>query len=104
MLERDGFVDLSFSPFTQLLPDRCTPELRRVQAELGARRSFREAAWLLCMLLPCSPTNHASIRNRMHCVAAEIEVKAPEGPNDLPASTDEMVVMIDGAHIRAAPG
>jgi hypothetical protein len=25
-----GFVDLSFSPLVQLLPDRCTPELRRV--------------------------------------------------------------------------
>jgi hypothetical protein len=28
-----GFVDPSFSPLAQLLPDRCTPELRRVQAE-----------------------------------------------------------------------
>src|SRR6202046_570814 len=28
-----GFVDLSFSPLAQLFPDRCTPELRRVQAE-----------------------------------------------------------------------
>jgi len=36
-----SFVDLSFSPFTQRLPDRCTPELRRFQAELGACHSFR---------------------------------------------------------------
>jgi len=35
-----GFVDLSFSALAQLLPDRCTPELRRVQADLGARHSF----------------------------------------------------------------
>ena len=99
-----GFVDLSFSPLTQLLPDRCTPELRRIQAELGARHSFREAAQLLCMLLPFSPTNHATIRNRTHRVATEIEAEAPKAPADTPASTDEIVVMIDGAHIRAAPG
>ena len=99
-----GFVDLSFSPLAQLLPDRCTSELRCIQADLGARHSFREAAQLLSTLLPCSPTNHATIRNRTHRVAAEIEAKPPEAPNDVPAANDEIVVMIDGAHIRAAPG
>ncbi len=103
-LNEMGFVDLSSSPLAQLLPDRCTPELRRVQAELGARHSFREAAQKLSMLLPCSPANHATIRNRTHRVAAEIEDKAPEAPKDVPASNDEMIVIIDGAHIRAAPG
>ncbi len=99
-----GFVDLSFSPLAKLLPDRCTPELRRVQADLGARHSFREAARLLSTLLPCAPTNHATIRNRTHRVAAEIEAKVPDAPRDVPALNDEIVVMIDGAHIRAAPG
>jgi len=99
-----GFVDLSFSPLADLLPDRCTPELRRVQADLGARHSFREAAQLLSTLLPCSPANHATIRNRTHRIAAEIEAKAPEAPRDVPALNDEIVVMIDGAHIRAVPG
>ena len=99
-----GFVDLSFSPLAQLLPDRCTSELRCIQADLGARHSFREAAQLLSTLLPCSPTNHATLRNRTHRVAAEIEAKAPEAPKDVPAANDEIVVMIDGAHIRAAPG
>ena len=32
-----GFVDVSLSPLADLLPDRCTPELRRLQAELSAR-------------------------------------------------------------------
>ena len=99
-----GFVDLSFSPLAQLLPDRCTLELRRVRADLGARHSFREAAQLLSTLLPCSTANHATIRNRTHRIAAEIEAKAPEAPRDVPASNDEIVVMIDGAHIRAVPG
>ncbi len=85
-----GLVDLSFSPLAQLLPDRCTPELRRVQADLGARHSFREAAKLLSTLLPCSPTNHATIRNRTHRVAAEIEAKTPEAPKEAAAPNDEM--------------
>jgi hypothetical protein len=42
-----GFVDVSWSPLTELIPDRCTPELRRLQAELSARHSYREAAQLL---------------------------------------------------------
>ena len=33
-----------FSPVCALLTARCTPELERVQAELGARTAFREAA------------------------------------------------------------
>ena len=99
-----GFVDLSFSPLAQLLPDRCIPELRRIQAELGARHSFREAGRLLSTLLPCSSTNHATIRNRTHRMAEQIEATAPEAPKQAPALADEMVVMIDGAHIRAAHG
>ena len=59
-----GFVDLSFWFSSDLFPDRCTPELRLVQAELGARHSFREAGRLLSALLPCSPVNHATMRNR----------------------------------------
>lgn len=64
------FADLSFAPLSRLLPNRCTPELRRVQAELGARHSFREAARLLAALLPCSRQSHASMRNRLHRIAA----------------------------------
>src|SRR5690242_16447829 len=99
-----GFVDLSFSSLADLLSDRCTPELRRIQAGLGARHSFREAGRLLSKLLPCSPVNHATIRNRTHRVAAEIEASSNAGPVGPSLSSKEIVVMIDGAHIRAVPG
>ncbi len=46
-----------FSPVCALLSARCTPELERVQAELGARTSFRDAARILDTLLPSSPAN-----------------------------------------------
>src|SRR4051794_14348326 len=61
------------SPVCTLLTARCTPELERVQAELGARTSFREAARILETLLPASPANHENVRNRTHAVALRIE-------------------------------
>ena len=72
-LDTLGMGDLSFSPLASVLPDRCTAELRRLHADLGARHSFREAARLLKTFLPCSPPNHVSVRNRLHRVANVIE-------------------------------
>ena len=40
------------SPVCALLSARCTPELERVQAELGARTSFRDGVRILEALLP----------------------------------------------------
>lgn len=101
-----GFVDLSQSSLTNLLPDRCTPELRRLQAEMSARHSYREAARLLATLLPCEPMSHATMRHRTHRVAADLEhfgvAESTSEPDADPAP--EMVVLIDGAHIRAAYG
>jgi hypothetical protein len=101
-----GFVDVSQSPLAELLPDRCTPELRRLQAELSARHSYREAARLLSTLLPCDPVSHATMRNRTHRVAADLEQKPVVQPSPEPVidPAPEIVVLIDGAHIRAAHG
>ena len=70
---------------------------------LGARHSYREAARLLEMLLPCGPVNHATMRNRTHRVAADLEAAVSPTPESGLISTDMMMV-IDGAHIRAAHG
>lgn len=98
-----GFIDLSFLSLADLLPDRCTPESRRIQAELGAQHSFREAGRLLSKLLPCSPVNHVTIPNRTHRVAAEIGASSNADQAGSLSSKEEMM-MIDGAHIRAVPG
>ena len=103
-----GLSGVSLSPLSHLLSDRCTGELRCLQAELGARHSFREAKRLLDTFLPCSPPNHASVRNRLHRVAGRIEaveaalLPAPAVPGRRKAC-GEIVVMIDGAHLRAVP-
>jgi hypothetical protein len=97
-------VDVSQSSLTELLPHRCMPELRRLQAELGARHSFREAARLLATPLPCGPVSHATMRNRMHRVAADLEAAVSPKLEPDPERPAEIMMAIDGAHIRAAHG
>lgn len=103
------------SPVCALLTARCTPELERVQAELGARTSFREAARILDSLLPASPANQESVRTRTHAVALRIEsddrqaaaevAAVPHKPDKAAAAdASRPIVMLDGAYIRAMPG
>ncbi len=103
------------SPVYALLTARCTPELERVQAELGARTSFRDAARILEALLPASPANQESVRTRTHAVALQLEaddrqaaaeVTAVQDGPDKAAAADASrpTVMLDGAYIRAVPG
>ncbi len=104
-----------FSPVCTLLSARCTPELERVQAELGARTSFRDGARILEALLPVSPANHESLRTRTHAVALQLEAADRQAAAEITAVRDERgdaaaadagrpVVMLDGAYIRAVPG
>ncbi len=108
-------AEVTVSPVGALLTARCTPELERVQAELGARTSFRDAARILETLLPVSPAAHESVRTRTHAVALRIEaadrqaateVMAVRDAPDKAAAADEHrpIVMLDGAYIRAVPG
>jgi len=104
-----------FSPVCALLTGRCTPELERVQAELGARTSFRDGARILEALLPVSPANYESLRARTHAVALQLEVDDRQAAVEVMAIRDKPakaaaadaarpVVMLDGAYIRAVPG
>ncbi len=108
-------AEATVSPVCALLTARCTPELKRVQAELGARTSFRDGLRILEALLPVSPANHESLRTRTHVVAQQLATadrqaaaKVMPVPNK-PAKTaaadaSRPVVMLDGAYIRAVPG
>lgn len=61
------------SPLARFFPDRSTPELRRLQAEIGARYSFREAARILETFTPCEKQVNTSVRNRPGKVVRNIE-------------------------------
>jgi len=108
-------AEVTVSPVCALLSARCTPELERVQAELGARTSFRDAARILDTLLPSSPASQESVRNRTHAVALQLEVADRQAAAEITAVRDDTakaaaadasrpVVMLDGAYIRAVPG
>ncbi len=65
-----GTPGATVSPVCELLRGaRCTPELERVQAELGARTSFREAARIwprCCRSGPLCCTDRRSGRTKPH--------------------------------------
>jgi len=103
------------SPVCALLTARCTPELKRVQAELGARTSFRDGVRILEALLPVSPANQEGVRTRTHAVALQLEAADRQAAAEITAVRDDTakaaaadasrpVVMLDGAYIRAVPG
>ncbi len=89
-----------------LMAGRATPELERVQAELGARLSFREASPVLDLFVPATrPHNHKSVRNRLARVADHIETKDLSSPHRMSrVGPGPMSVFIDGAYIRPVPG
>jgi len=108
-------AEVTVSPVCALLTARCTPELERVQAELGARTSFRDGARILEALLPVSPANHESLRTRTHAVALQLEAADRQAATEVTAVRDDTakaaaadanrpVVMLDGAYVRAVPG
>ncbi len=89
-----------------LLNGRATPELERIQAELGSRLSFREAARVLDIFLPTARVhNHRTLSNRLAKVADQIEKWDVASPYRLSrAGKSPVSVFIDGAYIRAVPG
>lgn len=89
-----------------LLNGRATPELERIQAELGSRLSFREAARVLDIFVPATrPHNHRTVSNRLGKVADQIEKWDVAGPYRISrAGKSPISVFIDNAYIRAVPG
>jgi hypothetical protein len=81
------------------------PELRRLQAELSARHSYREGSKAAGHAFALRATQLCDDGNRAHRVAAEIEnqVAAPPKIDTEPKLEPDMIVLIDGAYIRAAP-
>ncbi len=92
------------SPAAHFFPDRATPELKRLQTDLGSRHSFREAARIMELFLPCAKQLNTTIRNRLGQIAQEIgDPKATETELDEEAISPPLTVFLDGAHIRCRP-
>ena len=92
------------SALAYFFPDRATPELQRLHAELGSRHSFREAARLMKSFLPCRPPHHTTVRDRLGRVATELEKSRRASGNPVEAlPKGGLTVFLDGAHIRCRP-
>jgi hypothetical protein len=92
------------SPLAHYFPDRATPELQRLHAELGSRHSFREGARLMKSFLPCHPPHHTTVRDRLGRIAERLE--SSRGASHEPAGETPkggLTVFLDGAHIRCRP-
>ena len=92
------------SPLAYFFPDRTTPELQRLHAELGSRHSFREAARLMKSFLPCHPPHHTTVHGRLGRVATGLE-RSRRASGDPADATPKggLTVFLDGAHIRCRP-
>ena len=92
------------SPVVDLFPERAIAELMRLQAELGSRHSFREAARLIEMFLPCAPQSNTTVRNRLGRVAEKLDFtdERQRDKNSSPTSSP-LTVFLDAAHIRCRP-
>lgn len=88
-----------------LFPHRSTPELRHLQAKLGCKFSYQQAADILNEFLPdLACFNHATTRNRVLAVGKAIEGEmrpeiAAKPIVEKPA--EHMIVGIDGAFVKA---
>jgi len=92
------------SLFSGLVPDRATPGLLRLQAELGSRHSFREAARLFEMFLPCSAQLNTTVRNRSGRIADELGFnEVGQGDTDTDAASSPITVFLDGTHVQCWP-
>lgn len=91
-------------PLAELYPRRSTQALLRLQAELGARHSFREAARNLATLLPCARQRNTAVRNRLGQIAQDIcDCDRAVPLLDQDASLPPLTVFLDGARIRCRP-
>jgi hypothetical protein len=92
------------SPVAKIFPDRATPELCRLQTELGSRHSFREAARIMETFLPCAKQINTTVRNRLGRVAQSFIDREPAQISvDEDAQSPPLTVFLDGAHIRCRP-
>lgn len=65
-----------------LLNGRATPEFVRIQAELGARLSFRQAARTIDLFLPSGVgANRMRVRRRLAEIADQVEARDNASPH-----------------------
>ena len=97
----------TYSPLTELLPERVLPELCHLQAELSAELPYSRAAAILQKFLPATGGLSAmTTRNRTLVVGKRIEgelVGEVDCPTPVAEPAKDLTVGIDGAFVKAKP-
>ena len=92
------------SPLTFFFPDRATPELQRLHAELGSRHSFREAARLIQSFPPCDPRHHMTGRRRLGRISEKLEqTRSTSGDLADTIPKGGLTMFLDGANTSTLP-
>jgi hypothetical protein len=97
----------TFSPLSEILPRRYTPELEYLLARFASLMPYRQVVQLLQECFPVSPTlNHVTVRRRTLRVAQRMEADltaeaatAPACPP--PAGGDGVLICIDTGFVRS---
>jgi hypothetical protein len=93
----------SITPVAEIMPDRCTPEYERILALMGSSLPYRQARALMGELLPLTEAPDVeTVRQRTLRTGARLEQAALAAPaSPLPMSEGEIVLSIDGGHVRS---
>lgn len=111
-------VVIAFAPLQEICPDRATPELMELTAQLGSMMPYRQAAKVLSELLPIEPTEtHATVRKRTIKIGERLDDQVAREERHARSQTDErrqlemqipgdrrkeFVISIDTANVRSA--
>jgi hypothetical protein len=103
----------TFSPLTEVLPERTTPELLYLEAKFAGLMSYGLSAKLLCELLPLGRTLHTTaLRRQVHATAQRLEGElgpeqvmfiegCPRDWGELPIPDLPLTVGLDGGYLHA---
>lgn len=103
----------SFSPLSELLPERTAPELLYLESKFAALMSYGQSAKLLAEVLPVDEhLSAATVRNHTHQVAGRLEAELGDEQvmfidgcdrdwEALPRPDMPLTVGIDGGYVRA---
>ena len=103
----------TFSPLTELLPERTTPELLYLEAKFAGLMSYGLSAKLLGELLPLGRTLHTTaLRRQVQATAQRLEEElgpeqvmfiegCPRDWEELPIPDLPLTVGLDGGYVHA---
>ncbi|KAF3995898.1 hypothetical protein [Glaciimonas immobilis] len=94
------YLEVLFSPLSQIIPERAAPGLLLLQSRLAARMPYRQVVVMMKEFLPgTEKLNHVTIRNRTLPVGARIDAMEL-APGEALSPDTEWSIAVDGGFVR----